>query len=439
MDKKKLITIILAVACIFVACYITFTVASRHGKTEVKLLVAPDKAQIEVAGQKITGSQTIYLNPGDYTFKASREGFEDNSVEKTIKNDPVIISFVLTPLTEEANQELNRSTKLAEIDSATTKELSRERELLVAANPVIEKLPIKKMIYTIGYRADNSRENGVIIEVNALQGYRNAALNNLWREGFDPSGMKINFKDYANPFVEQSMSRRNILLSIAAVLIILSLLFVTIIKPQRKITINFDREGVKGKISQVANDSSKKEVSTITNSSPVSLVDGKYVIETFSEDNSLKNKSTEFTVDGSDKTINITTEFSQSYVDQHLTNQREAIEKTLFAKYPQLKTDYQLYKETLLGKNAEWYVSAYQEKVIGKDNGDIYTVIMKKDGDSWSVKTRPQLINTKYNTRDIPDDILSDAFAVTAFQLALQRHNNMLIISFFGLFLNDAR
>lgn len=211
------------------------------------------------------------------------------------------------------------------------------------------------------------------------------------------------------------MSRRNILLSIAAVLIILSLLFVTIIKPQRKITINFDREGVKGKISQVANDSSKKEVSTITNSSPVSLVDGKYVIETFSEDNSLKNKSTEFTVDGSDKTINITTEFSQSYVDQHLTNQREAIEKTLFAKYPQLKTDYQLYKETLLGKNAEWYVSAYQEKVIGKDNGDIYTVIMKKDGDSWSVKTRPQLINTKYNTRDIPDDILSDAFAVTAF------------------------
>ncbi len=45
--------------------------------------------------------------------------------------------------------------------------------------------------------------------------------------------------------------------------------------------------------------------------------------------------------------------------------------------------------------------------VIDRNSGDT-TVILKKENNKWVIKTKPQIINTIYNTKDIPEDILSE-------------------------------
>ena len=94
------------------------------------------------------------------------------------------------------------STNAPKIDKITTEALEKEQTNLAEANPVIKKLPIKNFIYSIGYRADSSKENSIIVEIDAPKGYKNAAINEIRKAGFDPSKLNINFRDYANPFTE---------------------------------------------------------------------------------------------------------------------------------------------------------------------------------------------------------------------------------------------
>ena len=77
-------------------------------------------------------------------------------------------------------------------------------------------------------------------------------------------------------------------------------------------------------------------------------------------------------------------------------------------KYPELKSSFILQKEIILGNNVDWYAASYQRGVIDRNSGDIYTVILKKENNKWVIKTKPQIINTIYNTKDIPEDILSE-------------------------------
>ena len=107
-------------------------------------------------------------------------------------------------------------------------------------------------------------------------------------------------------------------------------------------------------------------------------------------------------------TISIKTEYSQKFMSSKINEYRSDISEVLFAKYPELKSSFLLQKEIILGNNADWYAASYQRGVIDRNSGDIYTVILKKENNKWVIKTKPQIINTIYNTKDIPEDILSE-------------------------------
>ena len=88
----------------------------------------------------------------------------------------------------------------------------------------------------------------------------------------------------------------------------------------------------------------------------------------------------------------------------------------------------------------DWYAASYQRGVIDRNSGDIYTVILKKENNKWVIKTKPQIINTIYNTKDIPEDILSEtASRLSPFSATLKRHNNVRIIRIFYLLANYTR
>lgn len=199
-SQKKYIILALSILCAAMLLLIISTVIGHAGKTAVSFVVSPDETQIEFNNQKITGSRTVYLKPGEYSFKATRDGFRENTIQTTVRDKPVRVVFALTPTGKVSKSE--KSTNAPKIDKITTEALEKEQTKLAEANPIIKKLPIKNFIYSIGYRADSSKENRIIVEIDAPKGYKNAAVNEIKRAGFDPSKLNINFRDYANPFTE---------------------------------------------------------------------------------------------------------------------------------------------------------------------------------------------------------------------------------------------
>ena len=199
-SQKKYIILALSILCAAMLLLTISTIIGRAGKTAVSFVVSPDETQIEFNNQKITGSRTVHLKPGEYSFKATRDGFRENTIQTTIKDKPIRVVFTLTPTGKVSK--LEKSTNAPKIDKITTEALEKEQTKLAEANPVIKKLPIKNFIYSIGYRADSSKENGIIVEIDAPKGYKNAAINEIRKAGFDPSKLNINFRDYANPFTE---------------------------------------------------------------------------------------------------------------------------------------------------------------------------------------------------------------------------------------------
>ncbi len=203
MMNKKVISSILILLSASTLVYGAITYVNRYDTTPVYLLTSPDKAEITTGNQKFIGSQVVYLKPGTYNFKASRSGFKDENINVEVKKgNPLRIIFALTPTTEKAIKELQSSSKTSEIDRATTDRLANEQKKLEDANPIIKKLPIKNLIYSIGYKADPNHRNGVIVEIDTIEGYRNAALNKIKEQGFDPSKLNITFRNYANTFTE---------------------------------------------------------------------------------------------------------------------------------------------------------------------------------------------------------------------------------------------
>ena len=173
-NQKKYIILALSILCAAMLLLIISTVIGRAGKTAVSFVVSPDETQIEFNNQKNTGSRTIYLKPGTYSFKAARNGFKENTIQTTVRDKPVRVVFALTPTGKVSKSE--KSTNAPKIDKITTEALEKEQTKLAEANPVIKKLPIKNFIYSIGYRADSSKENGIIVEIDAPKGYKNAAI-----------------------------------------------------------------------------------------------------------------------------------------------------------------------------------------------------------------------------------------------------------------------
>ena len=204
------------------------------------------------------------------------------------------------------------------------------------------------------------------------------------------------------------MNRRNIIIgSITLAILTLILLAIMFIQPTHTISITFDKENLSAKIYRNTGKSTS-EITSINGNSKIQLSDGKYIIKTSSKSGSINENSTEFTVKGSDENISVKTEYSQKFMSSKINEYRSDISEVLFAKYPELKSSFILQKEIILGNNADWYAASYQRGVIDRNSGDTYTVILKKENNKWVIKTKPQIINTIYDTKDIPEDILSE-------------------------------
>jgi hypothetical protein len=177
--------------------------AMMAGGIAVTVSVAPNDAKISVDG-KTVGPGTIYLKPGKkYTVKASKDGFLAYNGSQYIDSSSSNITVALQPATDEAQKWVNdNQQQYTDVEAQAGARENAAGQEFSDKNPITDDLPIDNLIYTIGYKNDNSDPSGnsIILTIDAAQGYRNGAVQAIRDLGYDPSKFKIEFYNYTNPF-----------------------------------------------------------------------------------------------------------------------------------------------------------------------------------------------------------------------------------------------
>lgn len=155
-------------------------------------------------------------------------------------------------------------------------------------------------------------------------------------------------------------------------------------------------------------DRNKNTVATITSSTKLTLQDGTYYA--YPSGNDVDQSAIAFTTSKSNTKITIDPSISLATLDKNLANEREAIQKVLFAKYPYLTARLNIDKGQLL-RQADWYITTLSYKDSTNDSPkDVYKVILHKVNDTWDVVGSPQIVPTKYNFPDVPIDVIKSAY-----------------------------
>lgn len=192
------------VVLIGIFIYLTYTTVHNAGKIPVTINLVPSDATLTLNNQ-VSASGKVYLTPGTYELDAAKTGY--SSYNRTIQvgeiNKDAEIAISLLPESSEAEKwaKENQSQylknegiagKQAQVDGRKFREL----------NPIVQKLPYKTLLYTIGYRADNSDPTGnsIIVEIDTSEGRRENVVSQIERWGYDPTKLNIQFKNYTNPF-----------------------------------------------------------------------------------------------------------------------------------------------------------------------------------------------------------------------------------------------
>jgi len=204
MNKKT--TLIAAALVVFIAIPVIIWIISstlQKGTVSVETLVVPSNATVTINDETYSNKNSINLKPGTYTVVTSRDGFETNTQDILVtegQTNAIIAS--LLPVSEEAMrwQENNMKAYL-ELEGRAGSIAAQQGQEFIDTYPITKWLPLQKPTYTIGYRqvTENGKQ-GIVITINAVEGFREAALQELRDRDIDLGDYTIEFTDYRSPF-----------------------------------------------------------------------------------------------------------------------------------------------------------------------------------------------------------------------------------------------
>lgn len=186
--------------------YFIYDALAHGGKIKVILSPVPKDATVTIDGKQ-TSERTLYLEPKKYTFAASKDGYESYSENVQLEEGQgetyVTLSLYAQSKEAEKEQEKNQEDYLKN-EGIAGKQANVDGRRFREKNPIVNKLPYQTLLYTIGYRADNTDPTGmsIIIEIKASEGRRADVVAQIERWGFDPTKLNIHFQNYRNPFDE---------------------------------------------------------------------------------------------------------------------------------------------------------------------------------------------------------------------------------------------
>lgn len=197
---KKVALLLIILLAVGGAAYSAYIYQSRIGKVAVPVYAVPTDMNIDIAGYGNTQPGTVYLKPGAYRVKASREGFAESQFNLIVRedNNPTI-DLALLPESEDAKKIAQENRTLyGENESRGGKLANDSGEAFKELNPIVSLLPFKDPYYSIGYKSPDNKTIKITITTPSPL-YRYYATEKIRNWGYDPTDFEIIYNDFKNP------------------------------------------------------------------------------------------------------------------------------------------------------------------------------------------------------------------------------------------------
>jgi hypothetical protein len=199
-----------------------------------------------------------------------------------------------------------------------------------------------------------------------------------------------------------------VLLVIALVIIMVTIIGFYYFYNRPKIQqISFDvKSGVSASIYKVVPTNGSVETNataSISHSTTLSLEQGKYSIIPSGKD--LDTTPIIIVVTDKAATIAIKPGFSKQYLEKLVATEKAKVDTLLTSTYPQISVDFTINAGALY-QDGQWYSTTMTQKANPGNNGDVYHVVLHKQNNEWQVAVGPQIILTKANSPNVPEDVL---------------------------------
>lgn len=187
---KYILLILLAGFAITTGVVYQLALADR---STVTITTLPDLATISQSSSSFsTKSGTVHLNPGVYMLTASAEGFADSDILIDTASSQQYIAQ-LEPESDQAIQwyEDNKD-QVQDYEALSGQIISEAGEQFRQKNPIVNHLPYRTFLFTIGYQRDTDRDkDSIILTIDAPDIYLSSALRQIEKWGYHASDYNI--------------------------------------------------------------------------------------------------------------------------------------------------------------------------------------------------------------------------------------------------------
>lgn len=204
-DNLRLTVIVGLIALVILGVFGLGFVEDQINPPNVELVGAPDGVRFKIK-DKTYSEGKIFLKPGLYRIRASREDFVPLSQKVRITKEFRVVTFALRPSNKAGEAVVGNSYEIyRDVEKKGGEEVVAESERLRMNNPIISVLPYEGILYNITYRIEERYSSKVVVTIDAKTSEDRAfALQRIRDWGYNPVDYKIEFTNFDNPLGRSS-------------------------------------------------------------------------------------------------------------------------------------------------------------------------------------------------------------------------------------------
>lgn len=204
------------------------------------------------------------------------------------------------------------------------------------------------------------------------------------------------------------MNKRLIIIISAAILLIVSGLVVGELIQYKSVSFRIAEPTVSVDVYNKTGDSldpaSSPKIASATNNQSVSLKNGEYFY--VPSGNNIDNSAVAFSVNGN-TTVDVISPYSRDYLSVIAQQESSAVKAAMLEKYPDVMAKFNYDSITAYGRGQYIGIILTPVDMDQHNPSGYYRAVLQKNGESWSVIGRPEIVLTKHNTPGITIDILT--------------------------------
>jgi len=200
--KPIYIIILFFIIVISVILFATYQKVDQNGKIQILINLVPKDSKITIGSKQYTNGLN-YITPGEYKITVQKDGFETKEITKELIKDSDKVNISLFAQSDEAKKwVLINKAQYSNFENMVAKDTQEKGVTFQQINPITKNLPFKNYLFSIGYKTDSSDKTGnsIIITISSSPQYRQTAISQIERWGYNLADYNYEFSGFNNPF-----------------------------------------------------------------------------------------------------------------------------------------------------------------------------------------------------------------------------------------------